>query len=249
MDDFYNELAPFYHLIFQDFDASIRHQGKLLSALIESEWPGSKDVLDVSRGIGTQVIALALNGYTATGSDLSENAIKRAAEEAAKRNVDIEFSVCDMREAYAHHGTGFDVVVSADNSIPHLLSDDELSAALNQIYRCLSIGGGCIITVRDYEVEERSTNIVKPYGVRIENGRRYLIFQLWDFKENIYDLTFFFIEEDLSTQEVVTHATRSRYYAVSTSRLCELMEEAGFQNVRRIDGVFYQPVLVGTRAA
>ena len=76
-----------------------------------------KSVLDVSCGIGTQAIALALNGYAVTGSDLSKNAIKRAAEEAAKRNVDTEFSVCDMREAHAHHGTGFDVVVSADNSI------------------------------------------------------------------------------------------------------------------------------------
>ena len=247
MDDFYDALTPFYHLIFPDWDASIRRQGKQLSALIESEWPGSLKALDVSCGIGTQAIALALNGYAVTGSDLSKNAIRRAVKEAAKRNVDIEFSVCDMREAHAHHGTGFDVVVSADNSIPHLLSDNELLAAFKQIYGCLSISGGCLITVRDYEAEEQGANIVKPYGVRIEKGRRYLIFQVWDFKGNIYDLTFFFIEEDLSTQVAVTHAMRSRYYAVSTSRLCELMEEAGFQEVRRIDGVFYQPVLVGTR--
>ena len=130
-----------------------------------------------------------------------------------------------------------------------MLSDDELLAAFRQLYGCLSIGSGCLITVRDYEAEEQGTNIVKPYGARIEKDRRYLIFQVWDFKENIYDLTFFFIEEDLANQEVVTHTMRSRYYAVSTSRLCELMKEAGFQKVRRIDDVFYQPVLVGTRAA
>jgi hypothetical protein len=62
-------------------------------------------------------------------------------------------------------------------------------------------------------------------------------------------VTFFCVEEDLSTGEVSTHVKRSRYYAVSTTRLGELMREAGFDHVRRIDGAFYQPVLVGTRAA
>ncbi|MFK7844375.1 MAG: class I SAM-dependent methyltransferase [Rhodothermales bacterium] len=249
MDKFYNQLAPFYHLIFQDWDRSIQRQGEQLSTLIETEWPGSKNVLDVSCGIGTQAIALALQGYSVAGSDLSINAINRAKEEAANRGVDIAFSVCDMRDVHAHHGTGFDVVLSADNSIPHLLSDDELFVAISQMHGCLSIGGGCVITVRDYVAEDRGRNLVKPYGVRIENGRRYLVFQVWDFEGDFYDLTFFFIEEDLSTLEVISHTMRTRYYAVSTSRLCALMEQAGFRNVRRIDGVFYQPVLVGTRAA
>ena len=57
------------------------------------------------------------------------------------------------------------------------------------------------------------------------------------------------IEEDLTTQEVKTQTMRSRYYAISTSKLCDLMCEAGFQNVKRIDGACYQPVLVGTRVA
>jgi hypothetical protein len=45
----------------------------------------------------------------------------------------------------------------------------------------------------------------------------------------------------------LTHTMRSRYYTVSTERLCGLMSAAGFRDVRRIDDVFYQPVLVGTQ--
>ncbi|HSI56798.1 MAG TPA: hypothetical protein VLA16_04530 [Ideonella sp.] len=41
---------------------------------------------------------------------------------------------------------------------------------------------------------------------------------------------------------------RSHYDAISTTRLCDLMREAGFRDVRRIDDVFYQPVLVGSKA-
>jgi SAM-dependent methyltransferase len=249
MPDFYDSLAPLYHLIFQDWDASMHMQGEQLSSLINAEWPQCKSVLDVSCGIGTQAIALAQCGYKVMASDLSAKEIDRAKQEACRRELDIAFSVCDMRQANVHHGSGFDVVISCDNSLPHLLSDEELFLAFRQMHACANVGGGCLITVRDYEREERGKNLVKPYGVRIENGKRYLLFQVWDFEGDYYDLSFFFIEENLSTHKVITHVMRSRYYAVSTHKLCELMREAGFQNIRRIDGAFYQPVLVGTRAA
>lgn len=59
----------------------------------------------------------------------------------------------------------------------------------------------------------------------------------------------FVIEEDLSSEAIQTHAMRPRYYAVSTDKLLALMREAGSQKVARLDEVFYQPVLVGTKAA
>jgi SAM-dependent methyltransferase len=249
MTDFYDELTPFYHLIYQDWNASVNRQGEQLSTLIKTEWPTGRKILDVSSGIGTQAIGLAMHGYCVSASDLSEKEIERAKQEARSRSVEVSFSVCDMRNAYAHHGSGFDVVVSGDNSLPHLLTDEDILLTLRQMTACLSAGGGCIVTVRDYEREERGKNLFKPYGVRVENGYRYLLFQVWDFEGEHYDLTFFFVEEDLATQEVKTHAMRSRYYAVSTHRLSELMQEAGLQNVRRLDGIFFQPVLVGTKAA
>jgi hypothetical protein len=49
-----------------------------------------------------------------------------------------------MRGAFAQHGGGFDLVVSCDNSIPHLLSDAEISLALRQMLACLRPGGGCL---------------------------------------------------------------------------------------------------------
>jgi SAM-dependent methyltransferase len=247
MPDFYDELAPLYHLIYQDWDATIRRQSEQLSALIQSEWPESKTVLDVCCGIGTQAIGLAQHGYSVAGSDISANAIERAGHEARARGAEVSFSVCDMRHAHHHHGSGFDVVICCDNSLPHLLTDDELLVALKEMLGCLSVGGGCLVSVRDYETEERGANILKPYGVRTESGKRYLIFQVWDFDGEQYDLAFFFVEEDLSSSMVRTHVMRSRYYAISTTRLLDLMRQAGFENVRRLDHVFYQPVLVGTR--
>jgi SAM-dependent methyltransferase len=246
--DFYDQLTPLYHLVHQDWNASIKLQGEQLAGLIESQWPGSRKLLDVSCGIGTQALGLAMRGYAVTASDLSPGEIVRAGHEAALRGVDLTLSVCDMRQAHAHHGSGFDVVISGDNSMPHLLTDHDIVTALKEMRACLREGGGCLVTVRDYEREERGKNLVKPYGTRLVDGRRYLLFQVWDFDGEHYDLSFFFVEENLSTREVTTHVMRSRYYAVSTGKLMALMQEAGFEDVRRLDGVFYQPVLIGTRA-
>jgi 2-polyprenyl-3-methyl-5-hydroxy-6-metoxy-1,4-benzoquinol methylase len=101
-------------------------------------------VLDVSCGIGTQTLGLAALGHHVTASDLSAQEIKRARQEAGARGLDVAFSVADMREAHAHHGGGFDIVMSCDNSMPHLQTDDDLLAAFRQMAACLRPGGGCV---------------------------------------------------------------------------------------------------------
>jgi SAM-dependent methyltransferase len=247
MSSFYDELAPFYHLIFDDWETSIERQGTMLTQIIRARWPDHHSLLDVSCGIGTQAIALAINGFQVKGSDISSRAVERAIGEARQRNMDIAFSVCDMREAFAQHGGGFDLVISCDNSIPHLLTDAEISMALSQMFACLRPGGGCVMTVRDYEREPRGKNIVKPIRAVTRSGIRYVVFQVWDFEGELYDLTMFFVEENVSTRTVSARAMRSRYYAIGIPRLIALMREAGFQDTKRLDDVFYQPVLLGTK--
>lgn len=249
MMDFYDDLAPLYHLIFPNWSDSIRRQGEQLDRVIQSEWPGHRRVLDVSCGIGTQSLALAGRGYSVVGADLSARQIERARREADLRDLTVDFSVGDMRAAHKDHGTGYDLVISCDNSVPHLLNDDDLLLAFQQFLACLRPGGGCVITVRDYDKEERGTNLVKHYGARVEDGKRYVPFQVWDFDGDHYDLSLFIVEDELATGQVKSLVMRSRYYAVSVARLGELMREAGFEDVKRLDDAFYQPILVGTRPA
>lgn len=245
MQDFYNDLAPHYHLLFDDWDAGMGRQGRQLSALIGERWPGASSILDVSCGIGTQAIALAANGYRVTASDLSAKAVERATLEARKRSLDISFSECDMLEAHSHHGGGFDVVISCDNALPHLLTDESILAALKQIFACARPGGGCLFTIRDYDKEQRGKNIFKPYGVRVEGDNRYAILQTWDFEGDIYDLTLYIVKEDLESKQVTAEAMHARYYAISAAKMMRLMEQAGFEQVKRVEANF-QTALLGT---
>ena len=245
--DFYNQLTPFYHLIYPDWEASIQQQAADLDGIVQEFWGGGvKTILDVACGIGTQALGLAGLGYRLIGSDLSEGAVERAKKEAAARSLNIDFSVADMRQAYTHHQKQFDLVIACDNAVPHLLTDEEILEAFQQFYQCTRPGGGCLITVRDYDKEDRSGVQVKPYGIRVERETRYLVFQVWEFHDSIYDLAIYFVEDQGGTN-CVTHVMRSKYYAVGTDKLISLMQAAGFEQVLRLADRFYQPVIIGKK--
>jgi SAM-dependent methyltransferase len=247
MKDFYNKLAPFYHWIYPDWERSIERQAAQLDKVIHENWGNDvQTILDVSCGIGTQALGLAQLNYQVTGSDLSDAEVERAKQEAQKRGVAIPFSVADMRQAYTHHQKQFEVVISCDNAIPHLLSDEDLLQAFQQFFKCTQVGGGVIITVRDYQKEERRTQI-KPEAVhQLEDGQRSILFQVWEFDGDIYEMSMYIVNDDRSA-ECGTQVMRAKYYAVGTTRLLELLQEAGFEEVKRVDGAYFQPVLVGTR--
>src|SRR5215510_6185422 len=102
--DLYENLTPFYHLVYQDWPKSIKRQATQLDTIIKEHWgDGIHTILDVACGIGTQALGLAQLNYQVVASDLSEAAVERAKQEAQNRGLDITFGVADMRRAYIHH--------------------------------------------------------------------------------------------------------------------------------------------------
>lgn len=150
--DFYSALAPVFHLVYPDWEASIERQASGLDTLIREQWgDASRKLLDVACGVGTQALGLAKLGYSVTASDIARTAVERARPEAEQRGLSIDFSVADMREVSSRQLRPFDVVIACDNAIPHLLSDADILAAFKQFFQCLRPGGGCVVSVRDYE--------------------------------------------------------------------------------------------------
>lgn len=245
---FYDQLSPFYHLIYGDWDATIRRQASQLDSVIRELWNDRvHSILDAACGIGTQAIGLAQLGYRVTASDISPAALERARGEAAGRTVSVGFSHADLRNLSTAHPERFDLVIACDNAIPHLLSDDEIRLAFREMYHCTPPAGGVLISVRDYDPAECTGTRVVPYGVRTDDDRRYVVFQLWEFHGPIYDLSMYFVE-DRGGPECVAHVMRSKYYAVPVTRVVQLMTEAGFRAVRRIDDRFFQPLVVGFKS-
>ena len=245
---FYDEIADLYHLIYADWESSIRRQADALDGVLRAALgQGPHHIVDVSCGIGTQALGLAALGHAVTASDASARAIERARREADERGLEIRFSVADMRRCDRHHEGPFDAVISADNSVPHLLTDAEILEAFRCFHRLTRPGGVTLVTVRDYARESRETPQLRPYGVRTVPGGRYMIFQVWDFVGPVYDVAMYFVRETADARAEVRVA-RARYYAVDTDTLLSLLEMAGFSHAERIDGEYFQPVLLARRA-
>lgn len=245
----YDEIASLYHLVYQDWEAAIAHQSQAIDVIVcERLGAGPHDVLDVSCGIGTQSLGLAGRGHRVTASDLSEASVERARREAGERGLEIAFDVRDMRASDRDRAGRFDVVLSADNSVPHLLDRDAVVDAFAAFGRAARPGGLVVVTVRDYARESLEDGQVRPYGVREHDGGRTIVFQTWDVDGATYDVTMYFVHEARDGSCRVTRG-RSRYWAVSTDQLGELLAEAGLVDVERLDDGFYQPVLLARRPA
>src|ERR671914_170777 len=157
---FYDELAESYHLIFADWQGSMRRQAAALDRLIQAQLgAGPHAILDCACGIGTQAIGLSLLGHTVHATDLSPNAVARAEREAASRNASLTFGVADMRDLAVRVEGEFDVVLACDNALPHVLEDDDLRLAAENMFAKLRPGGLLLASIRDYDrlVEERPT--------------------------------------------------------------------------------------------
>lgn len=75
---FYDELAPFYHLLYGDWEQAIRRQGTALATLLRDCGIGvDAPVHDAASGIGTQTLGLLQQGYRVSASDMSPGALER----------------------------------------------------------------------------------------------------------------------------------------------------------------------------
>lgn len=244
--DFYDELAPDYHLIFADWDRSMAYQASVFDALVrQCSGTGPRRVLDCSCGIGTQTIGLARAGHRVVGSDLSPVSVARAAAEAARRGVRLPVVAADMRRL-PFADRAFDVVVSADNALPHLLSARDVTAALRDMRRVLGDDGLLVLTLRDYDELRRDRPVSTPPQVAETPEGRVITFQLWHWHEDgeRYDLEHFQLLPDGDGWRV--RQRRTTYWAVSGRVLAECLGEAGFDDVvwRPPDATgFYQPVV------
>ena len=242
--DFYDQLAPYYHLIYQDWEASIARQSRGLARVLNEFGvaPGSA-ILDAACGIGTQALGLAQLGYEVTASDISPAAVARARAEAGARKLTIGFALADLRQLSSVFYRQFAAVLACDNAVPHLLSDAEIVAAFAECRRLIARDGVLLVSVRDYAAIERRTPDHHPYGTRTVGDCTYTAEQVWRWDGDQYEFTLRLTEQRAADPPLV-HEFHSRYYAVELPTLERLLREAGFGLVARRDEHFFQPLLV-----
>jgi glycine/sarcosine N-methyltransferase len=248
-DTFYDDLADHYHLLFEDWSQSIERQATALGPLLERYTNQlAPRVLDCACGIGTQTLGLSMRGHSLVASDQSRASVARVAREATLRGLNIQFHVAGMRTLSSIHEGNFDVVLAADNALPHLLLREDRNQALREIAGKLRPGGILVATIRDYDhlIQTRpSIQAPSMYGPR---GQRRIVHQVWDWDGDEYDVHLYLSFEG-SAQWTVKHYV-SRYRALLRNDLSTSLHEAGFTTIQWLEPAetkFYQPVLIARK--
>jgi glycine/sarcosine N-methyltransferase len=243
----YDDLAADYERIFPDWHESSRRQGAALDRLISAELgPGARAVLDCAAGIGTQALALAGLGHRVAATDLSGAALRRAAAGSMSGRRLAGVAVADMRRLPVADAS-VDVVVCADNSLPHLLTAAEVTTALREMRRVARPGGLVLVSTRDYDELRRTRPAATPVQVSRDAERLTTTFQLWSWHDDgeRYDYEHLMLTGD-GTGWRVGHRTGT-YWALTRAELSALASDAGLVGVRWLlpaQTGFFQPLLL-----
>lgn len=245
---FYDQLASNYHLIFEDWEASIRRQAAVLGAILERECgpPASVKVLDCACGIGTQALGLAKLGFQVTACDLSPFAVERTRMEAEKRGLNVRALVADMLDLTVLADGEFDAVICMDNALPHLDSEEQLLQVATQMRRKLRPGALFMASIRDYDSLAREKPAVQgPNFYSDEKGRR-IVHQIWDWLDDRRYTFHLYITREIQDGWESQHYS-SNYRSIMRDELSQILARSGFAGYRWIladESGFYQPIVL-----
>jgi len=247
VSDAYGPLAEHYHLIFADWHQSMRRQSDALDRVLRGELgEGPFSVLDASCGIGTQAIGLARLGHRVHGTDLSAAAVERARREAEALGASATFGVADMRSLEIEVDGTFDVVLSADNAVAHLLTEDDLLRAARSMRARLRDGGLLVVTLRDYDALLREKPHSSTPGVFDGAEGRRIVFHVFDWEPgtDAYRTNLFILREADGGWTTLHWTARSR--AWRRAEVERALVAAGFSGPRwwmPTESGFFQPLV------
>src|SRR5256885_7121383 len=132
--DAYDALAPVYDVLTARY-AYDRWLAALEDLALDHGLAGRR-VLDVACGTGKSFLPLLAAGWEVTACDVSPQMALRAAAKAAGR---AEVHVADMRELPVYGA--FDLITCLNDAVNHLLTEDDVVAALAGMRANLAPGG------------------------------------------------------------------------------------------------------------
>lgn len=246
--DFYDGFADTYRFIFMDWEATVQRHAAILGTFLEARgYAAPSTVLDCTCGIGTQAIALAVQGYQVVAKDLSPKSVEQAKEYATAFDFDypITFGVADLLQQPSNPAK-YDVVLAFDNPIAHFQTDEDLLTAFLTMASQVKSGGLIMTSLRDYDAlaEEKP----RQSHIRVtddENGRR-VMFQVWDWLDDSsgYDSEMFVITQNEDNWQTTSY--KARFRAWQRADVSRILAAAGLSQIEwhmPEESDFYQPIV------
>ncbi len=232
--EFYDRLAQAFDLM-TDWPARLACEMPFIQRALDER--RARRVLDAACGTGWHAITLAQRGYTAAGCDASPAMIECARANAAQARADAQFEVADLTQLDVRFTETFDAILCLGNSLPHLLSQEMLVDALNQMRARLTAGGVMILHNLNYDLRLKT----QPRFFAAQGNADMLVWRLADYGPPVADgpefITFHtaLFERRANAWSVQVNSTLQR--PLRARDLEEALGQAGFINAQYFGGL------------
>ena len=188
-------------------------------------------MLDISIGSGSVTIpALDLN-ISLSGSDLSENMLKKCSKKISDKGFRPDLKVADFRDLSCWGDQSFDVVASTGNAIAYV-SNEDVNRVIEQMNRHVSDTGYIYIDTRNWDKILREKNRFYLYNPIFINGERVNFMQVWDYNAD-GSMTFNLLYTFEKNNEIYRKEKfDEHYHPVSKELILNKLHELGYSDIQ-----------------
>ncbi len=204
-------------------------------------------VLDAACGTGMHAIALSRLGFACSGADISPAMIEHARENAREANQNVDFRVAGFQELRkTFEPQSFDALLCLGNSLPHVLSLDELLETLTNFAGCLRHAGLLLLQSRNFDAvmakKERFMN-PEPYS---DAESEWLFQRFYDFESNgLIRFNMVSLKRKHSA-EWQAEVASTMLYPLTEAVVRASLEKTGFTQIRSLGNMAGDPFDPGT---
>jgi SAM-dependent methyltransferase len=165
-------------------------------------------------------------GYRVVGTDLSVEMIKNAKANARRSNSKVRFARAGFGQLGSELGGHYDAVTCLGNSLPHLLTKDDLKMALHDIHSVLAPGGIFVTQNRNYDKVWSERNRFMPLEAASVGEKEHLFLRILDFYQDTIGFNIVTLTKDEGKWSYVVRSTMHR--PIFQGELEALLREVGF---------------------
>jgi glycine/sarcosine N-methyltransferase len=230
--DPYEDFADAYDRFFGEFGKHDAAEVDFFRRLLEGS--SAAAVLDCACGTGRHLHLFSSLGCEVWGSDISEAMLRRARRNLAQAGTKLPVTRADFRNL-PYPNERFDAVVCLTTSLPHLLDEDDILAALRGVRAALREGGVLVLSqgLTDKMMDERPRFI--PELLTAELSRVFVI----DYLDKTVRMHVLDIAPGEGTEGFRVHTFESLILLQDDYQ--RLLDLAGYADIECYDGYSQEP--------
>ena len=191
---------------------------------------------DCSIGSGGTTIPLAKLGYKVSGSDLSENLLKKAKENFERQGHCVDLFIADFRKLSEVLPNTYDCIISTGNSLPHVNNQD-VANFIKSISTKVNKDGLLFIDIRNWDKILKEKPVFNARDPLVMTEEEHVsLYQIWNWHDDqSVDFIFVTSTDKKGKHEKTSITYAPTYYPLRYNDYEKMLNDCGFEIKRCFD--------------